>query len=480
MSITKIMLTSEQEQIVHSPLCGITKVIARAGTGKTSTLNALSRANLGKRGLYIAFNKAIQLEAQTKFPPTVKCSTAHALAFASTGKKYAKKLTTGLRLNDVISYLGLNYDYPLAKDIVDAVNGYCTSDLGPFPIKHPVAPDRLIIGDKNYLEFVGHNAKKLWDLMCDPLSSVGMTHDGYLKLYQLSKPLLPYDFIMLDEAQDTNPVTAAIVISQQCPIILVGDPYQAIYAFRGAIDVMKDIAGTQQFYLTNSFRFGPRVAQIASQLLITFYDETHLVQGRGFDTQIGQIDHQNQKSILCRTNAEVFSRAANAINLNRSLGFVGGVNSYAFDKISDAYHLFANDKSCIRDSFIRSFDHFDEFEKYALDAGDLEVKMLVNIVLQYTHAIPSLISSIKSEALADYTKADRILSTAHKCKGLDLPLVEIADDFWATMGADGPIAREDVRLEEINLTYVAVTRAVKHLQINADLRLLMKHHGIDC
>jgi len=36
--------------------------------------------------------------------------------------------------------------------------------------------------------------------------SIGMTHDGYLKLYQLSGPTLPqYDVILIDEAQDLTP-----------------------------------------------------------------------------------------------------------------------------------------------------------------------------------------------------------------------------------------------------------------------------------
>ena len=37
-------------------------------------------------------------------------------------------------------------------------------------------------------------------------STIGMTHDGYLKLYQLSSPRLhQYDIILIDEAQDLTP-----------------------------------------------------------------------------------------------------------------------------------------------------------------------------------------------------------------------------------------------------------------------------------
>lgn len=56
-----------------------------------------------------------------------------------------------------------------------------------------------------------------------------MTHAGYLKLFQLARPCLSrtYDVIMLDEAQDSNPCIASIVLRETaCARILVGDSHQ--------------------------------------------------------------------------------------------------------------------------------------------------------------------------------------------------------------------------------------------------------------
>lgn len=36
---------------------------------------------------------------------------------------------------------------------------------------------------------------------------VPMMHDGYLKIFQISRPQLKFDFILFDEAQDCNPAT---------------------------------------------------------------------------------------------------------------------------------------------------------------------------------------------------------------------------------------------------------------------------------
>ncbi|MED0222399.1 DNA helicase, partial [Escherichia coli] len=68
----------------------------------------------------------------------------------------------------------------------------------------------------------------LWHEMSRPDGTFPVTHDTYLKLFQLSSPDLSrrWDTILFDEAQDANPVTSALVLSQPCGVILVGDRYQ--------------------------------------------------------------------------------------------------------------------------------------------------------------------------------------------------------------------------------------------------------------
>ena len=55
-------------------------VIAGAGTGKTATLVLMAAGVRKKRGLYVAFNKAIAVDAGRRFGPHVDCRTAHSLA----------------------------------------------------------------------------------------------------------------------------------------------------------------------------------------------------------------------------------------------------------------------------------------------------------------------------------------------------------------------------------------------------------------
>ncbi|MEU6497430.1 DNA helicase, partial [Streptomyces sp. NPDC046984] len=69
---------------------------AGAGTGKTSTLALLAHTTK-RRGRYLAYNRAIAQDATTRFPHTVQCKTAHALAYAAVGHRYTHRLNAPRR-----------------------------------------------------------------------------------------------------------------------------------------------------------------------------------------------------------------------------------------------------------------------------------------------------------------------------------------------------------------------------------------------
>ncbi len=96
-----------------------------------------------------------------------------------------------------------------------------------------------------------------------------LSHDGYLKLWALSGPRAETDYILVDEAQDINPVLLGVLRQVQCPVVYVGDPYQQIYEWRGAVNAMEAISSPHRVLLSRSFRFGPEIAAAATRVLRT-------------------------------------------------------------------------------------------------------------------------------------------------------------------------------------------------------------------
>ncbi|KAL5516965.1 hypothetical protein EMCRGX_G002424 [Ephydatia muelleri] len=87
---------------------------------------------------------------------------------------------------------------------------------------------------------------------------------GYLKLHQLQKPTLNYGCLLID---NLTPAIISILLNQSCPKVMVGDPHQQIYSFKGACNAFTSVLATRTYCLSESIRFGPEIAYVASCLL---------------------------------------------------------------------------------------------------------------------------------------------------------------------------------------------------------------------
>jgi len=105
-SSTGYQLTKEQKQCVEAARVGKdVKIKAFAGSGKTSTLVAISRELSGK-GLYLAYNKAIATDAFKKFPLHIDCKTAHSIAYRATAYQIKDRVRT-LSIFDILRYMDI-------------------------------------------------------------------------------------------------------------------------------------------------------------------------------------------------------------------------------------------------------------------------------------------------------------------------------------------------------------------------------------
>lgn len=230
------------------------KIDAVSGAGKTSTL-AMIAEGLKEESLLLVFNKSAQEDASSRFPSHVKVQTTHSLAYRAVGYAYQSKLNRpkGGYVNVADTVPEITRFYKIKDmdngdgDVIkkNQISLLIKSTINKFESSHfeKVDQDSLPWGLLNDLHrknpkadmetlkaLVIKTASLLWKDRTDLTSPVKASHDTYMKLFQLSKPNLPFDVIYLDEAQDTTDCVLDIVLNQDhAKLFVVGDESQAIY-----------------------------------------------------------------------------------------------------------------------------------------------------------------------------------------------------------------------------------------------------------
>ncbi|WP_406165072.1 UvrD-helicase domain-containing protein [Streptomyces canus] len=452
---------------------------AGAGTGKTTTLTFLARAT-GRRGCYIAYNRAIAQDARTRFPSTVRCKTAHALAYAAVGHRYTRRLNaprrpawqTGQALG-IAKALRIGdrevTQRTLSNAALRTVTRFChTADEAV--TRYHVPHLRGLEDTDLHAQLAAHIvpfARKAWaDLQHPDDGAVRFDHDHYLKIWALTQPRIDADFLLLDEAQDTNPVVEQIFLNQRdhAQLVMVGDSAQAIYQWRGAKDIMTAFDGTQ-LALSQSFRFGPDLAAEANRWLRLADAPIRLTGAPTVPTELGPVTQPD--AVLCRTNVGAMAQVMTLMAAGYRVALAGGGDSL------QALALAARDLKEGRRTHhpdLILFPHWGDLQDYAAhDPAGRDLQPLVNLV--DTHGTDDILTAVAQ--LAPEPHAQVTVSTAHKAKGREWSCVLIADDFARVKddqdvdhtGTPVPPPPDPVDDAEARLAYVAVTRTRQRLDL---------------
>ncbi|TFW33598.1 UvrD-helicase domain-containing protein [Massilia horti] len=451
------------------------KISAFAGTGKTSTLVEVGKATR-RNGLYLAFNKKVATEAVTKFPKNVDCKTTHALAYRAVANIYGgdeEKLTQRLRGNHVAQLLNLEEIAvgnitlkPRSLGFLTAktIQRFCQSGDDELVVHHVPLFGKLRWLDPEYRdefrEYVSKLAAHLWDRMLDPASDAPLGHDGYLKRWSLSRPKLNCDFLLLDEAQDTNEAVLSVLRIQDSHLTLVGDRYQQIYEWRGAINAMASVKTEAETALTRSFRFGDSVADAATSILRILGETKRVVGDPNRDTKIAAAGSTG--TTICRTNAGVVKVVVDALAGSRRPHVVGGIDDLV-GMLQDVSRL-KRRTSAVSPEFF-GFANWAEVVEFSESEEGEYLRSFVKIVP--THGEVVLLQMLGSVS-PDAAKADLIVSTGHKAKGQEWDSVTLFSDFEPRLNKENP-PKLVLNEEEARLLYVAVTRARKLLVVPSRL-----------
>lgn len=476
-----MILTQEQEQIVNSK--GDLKINAVAGSGKTTTIVEYAKKRRYSRILYLAFNKSVRIEAEKKFSEkglsNVTVETAHSLAYKHIVKQHGYTVKHSYKTDEVVEILNLkstqrHAEYVLANHVLKFVSYFCNSNkekVEELNYRDVVFDSKAKTFVNTFYSDIERNTRIFLSKMNK--GEIAVTHDFYLKRFQLQKPQLFYDFILFDEGQDASPAILDVFLRQGATKVIVGDTHQQIYGWRYAINSLEEV-DFPAMNLSSSFRFGKDIATLAKEVLkwknhIQPINEVAL-NGENKDSKIFK-----PKTTLARTNLGLLYRAIAYVSEygnSKKLYFEGNINTYTYAEegasLYDVLYLENNRKEKIKSKMIRAMKNLDELKDYVDKTEDTQLAMMIDLVEQYGNEIFSIINSLKENHVADEDKdkADMVFSTVHKSKGMEYDSVFLANDFLSekqikkllTEGKKEEINYNKIS-EEVNLLYVALTRA---------------------
>lgn len=483
-------LTPEQIEIINST--GNIKINAIAGSGKTTTVveYAINKPAKSKI-LYLAFNRTVKDEAIKKFEKkgatNVTVETAHSLAHSHIVNKYNYKISNNYKAYEIAQLLDLEEDslrhgaIILANHVNKLTSLYCNSN-------------KKSLDQVNYLEtvieaqakgFVSKYSEILLEktqLFIDKMDKgeVDVTHDFYLKKFQLSNPKLDYDYIIFDEGQDASEAMLDIFLNQETTKIIVGDTHQQIYGWRYAINSLEK-TDFKTYNLSTSFRFNQSIADLASLSLdlkkMIGNHPSFPINGKGSNTAT------NSKAIIARTNLSLLVNAIQYVVEDKKaqkIYFEGNISSYTYAEdgasLYDILNLYSNKRHLIRDKLIKGMKDMEDLENYVKITEDVSLGMLTEIVKKYGTKIPDILKELKAKHIThnDKAKAEVIFSTVHRSKGMEYDTVMLANDFIdedkIQYLKDEYENTQSAKInEEVNLLYVAITRTKNKLYIPANL-----------
>ncbi len=444
---------------------GHTVVVARAGSGKTSTIvEGFKYLPKGKKTLMVAFNKSIADELKQRAPSYVDVMTLHSLGFRAIKQTFGADvvLENNKCCELVKTFIGDDYD------LWDVNQSFCKciSLCKGFLVDTPAKVGDLI--DKFGIEIFDYTRDKFIEIviktmaLCKAKKNIIDFDDmiWFPFVYRLN--VGKFDVVFVDEAQDLNQAQIAMVLSA-CKvdgrIIAVGDPAQSIYQFRGAdseaIPNFINKLGAKTLPLSVTYRCPTKVVKLAQEIVPDIEAADGAKEGVLEDVPSEQLLKLVKPGdfVLSRTNAPLVKYCMSLLRAGVPANIQGrdvGSNLIYFIKKSKAktINAFLDYVNSWREIEIKRLLSEKKDTMIAIDKAEC----LLNLC-EGTLTIKDLKETIE-RLFNDVDDSSKVIfSTTHKAKGLERDRVFIlANTYRYGPGVEG---------EEANLWYVAITRS-KH------------------
>ena len=285
--------------------------------------------------------------------------------------------------------------------------------------------------------------------------------------------------VVADEAQDTNPVRRAILhlaLKDGGRLYAVGDPNQSIYGFTGAstdaLDLIAKEFNTATLPLTVSYRCARAIVERAQTWVPAIEPAPGAPEGLVEDdvplaealAKLGPTD-----AILCRQTAPLVSVAYGLIARGRACRILGKeigdglVNLIEQQKARGLDRLLAKLTGWRDREMAKFIAKGEEIRAEAVaDRADC-IGVIASVLPETERTVPALVAKIRSMFIDPVRgEPQRVLTlcTVHKAKGKEWDRVAILRPDLMPSRAARQAWQEE---QEMNLMYVAVTRAKEHL-----------------
>jgi superfamily I DNA/RNA helicase len=494
-------------------------VLAYAGTGKTTSLveglkvtkgmktkfkpspqqkaiwDTMALSRHARSILFCAFGKDIAVELQERVPEGCQASTLHSMGLKAVLKQFGRIniLKGNERVHEVIAELTGKDIWTLRRDDavflsgVTEIVGLCKQNLVQLPPED--FEEQLEDLATHYDVDLNGTRQRVFELVPKVLErckhpevdrKIDFNDMIWLPVI-LDLPVFQFDLLLVDEAQDLNRCQQALALKAGRRLILCGDSNQAIYGFAGAdtqsLERMAQILGATErgcvtLPLTVTRRCGKAIVEEARKYVSDF--EAHEDNPDG---AIKQVRHGNVKQpwtdevedgdmILSRVNAPLVSLCYRFLKADRKANILG--KKVGEGLIALVKRMKAKDVPDLQTKLgewlegERSREMAKKFPSEDRLVNIQDKHDCVSVFMEGEKQVELVINKIDRIFTADKQSPGIRLSSVHKAKGLEANRVFIFKTKNAPM--PHPMAQTDwAKGQEVNLLYVAITRAIQEL-----------------
>lgn len=447
-------------------------VEALAGSGKTTTgVQMLKYLPKTWDVVYVAFNKHIADELKTRVPDNVRVMTYHSLGYSAVRNAYGNvKLDENKSdsiLQGILDKYNYKHIYPTIKHLASLVKANLT---GTTQEELDYLSDRYGIelnGDKELIflataELISKAASMTQVIDFDDMCWLPVFHNLATK---------KYDFIFIDEAQDTNKNQVALAlmsVKEEGRIVAVGDRYQSIYGFRGAdVDAIPSLIenlDADTLPLSITYRCPKSHVELVNKMFPEIPLECAETSKDGAVRNIGRETFSKEVSqgdmVLCRCNAplvapafDLIRRGIKAVIRGRDIGtnlttIIRKLQAKDIEDLNTKLHAYVTKE--VAKLVAREKNNQAQSLQDKVDT----IQALMDGVESIT-ALEDKIEMIFSDNVAGV-----VFSSVHKAKGLEAEKVYILEPSLMPH----KMAKKDWELQqERNIQYVAYTRSLSEL-----------------